>query len=99
MLADAPFHTNMKTWSVVWNIFFPMDIVGIIIPIDEYVSEGLKPPTRKQIVAYCGHAPRQCLLSTAGSHGQEAGGQSRCHGLEIEERPSVSLGSTNAEGI
>ena len=41
----------------------------------------------------------QCLLSNAGSHGQEASGQSRCHGLEVEEGPSVSPGSTKAEGI
>ena len=38
----------------------------------------------------------QCLFSNAGSHGQEAGGQSRCHGLEVEERPSVSLGQQRA---
>ena len=38
----------------------------------------------------------QCLFSNAGSHGQEACGQSRCHGLEVEERPSVSLGQQRA---
>ena len=37
--------TNITgTWLVVWNIFF--HIWGIIIPTDQYFSEGLKPPTR-----------------------------------------------------
>jgi hypothetical protein len=31
-------------WLVVWNIF--SHILGIIIPTDEYFSEGLTPPTR-----------------------------------------------------
>jgi hypothetical protein len=32
---------------VVWNIFF--HILGIIIPTDQYFSEGLKPPTSFQM--------------------------------------------------
>ena len=32
-------------WLVVWNMFLFFHIFGIIIPIDEYFSEGVKPPT------------------------------------------------------
>ena len=31
---------------MVWNIFYFSTIYGIILPIDQYFSEGLKPPTR-----------------------------------------------------
>ena len=33
-------------WLVVWNMnFMTFRILGIIIPTDQYFSEGLKPPT------------------------------------------------------
>ena len=38
---------NVNCWLVVWNIsYFPLIILVIIIPTDEYFSEGSKPPTR-----------------------------------------------------
>ena len=39
--------TGIHYWLVVWNIFiFPDNGTGIVIPLDQYFSEGLKPPTR-----------------------------------------------------
>ena len=35
----------IPTWLVVWNMFAFFHILGIIVPFDEYFSEGLKPPT------------------------------------------------------
>ena len=37
---------NTHNWLVVWNLFLFSHILGIIIPIDSYFSEGFKSPTR-----------------------------------------------------
>ena len=39
------FLTYLLTWLVVWNIFLFSRMYWIILPIDEYVSRWLKPPT------------------------------------------------------
>jgi hypothetical protein len=42
--------TAVTIWLVVWNMnFMNFHILGIVIPTDEYFSEGLKPPTRLHV--------------------------------------------------
>ena len=44
---NPPFYgcfMGFNGWLVIWNMFFPY-IGNVIIPTDQYFSEGLKPPT------------------------------------------------------
>ena len=47
--SDPPEITQTKSGWWFGTFFLIFHIVGIIIPIDEYFSEGLKPPTRKLV--------------------------------------------------